>query len=121
MRIQESGENYLETILLLKNKLGSVRSIDVANALGFSKPSISRAMGILRDNGYLVVEPNGNLELTKKGKETASAIYERHRLITLFLSDILGVSPETAEEDACRIEHIISEETFDAIKRHLSK
>ena len=69
MRIQESGENYLETILLLKNKLGSVRSIDVANALGFSKPSISRAMGILRDNGYLVVEPNGNLELTEKEKK----------------------------------------------------
>ena len=121
MVIQESGENYLETILLLKNKLGSVRSIDVANALGLSKPSISRAMGILRDNGYLTMEPNGNLELTEKGIETASAIYERHRLITRFLSEVLGVSSETAEDDACRIEHIISEETFEAFKRFLSR
>ena len=121
MVIQESGENYLETILLLKNKLGSVRSIDVANALGFSKPSISRAMGILRDNGYLTMEPNGNLELTEKGIKTASAIYERHRLITRFLSEVLGVSSETAEDDACRIEHIISEETFEAFKRFLSR
>lgn len=119
--IQESGENYLETILLLKNKLGSVRSIDVANALGFSKPSISRAIGILRDSGYLTMEPNGNLELTEKGVEKASAIYERHRLITRFLSEILGVSSETAEEDACRIEHIISEDTFEAFKRFLSQ
>ena len=119
MRIQESGENYLETILLLKRKQGVVRSIDVANAMGFSKPSISRAMAILKENGYLTVEPNGNLELTEKGIGTATEVYERHRYITAFLADVLGVSPETADADACRIEHIISEETFRAIKSSL--
>lgn len=116
MRIQESGENYLETILLLKKRLGTVRSIDIANELGFSKPSISRAVGILKENGYITVERGGNIELTDKGLETASSVFERHQTLTRFLSEKLGVSPENAEEDACRIEHIISEETFSAIK-----
>lgn len=121
MRIHESGENYLETILMLKNKLGSVRSIDVANALGFSKPSISRAMSILKDDGYIIVEENGNLELTERGVATAEAIYDRHRTLTRFLAEKLGVSPDVADADACRIEHVISEETFDAIKQFTNK
>lgn len=119
MAIQESGENYLETILMLKNKLGVVRSVDVATALGFSKPSISRAMGILRDNGYLIVEENGSLELTEAGLNRAASVYERHQLITRFLTSVLGVEQETAETDACRIEHVLSEETFDKIKAYL--
>ena len=120
MRIQESGENYLETILLLKNRLGVVRSIDIANELGFSKPSISRAVGILKKNGYIEVEHGGSIELTEKGLQTASSVYDRHRTLTRFLSEKLGVDAGTAEEDACRIEHVISRETFEAIKRSLA-
>ncbi|MDO5116549.1 MAG: metal-dependent transcriptional regulator [Synergistaceae bacterium] len=119
--MQESGENYLETILILKNRNGEVRSIDIARELSVSKPSVSRAVGILKDNGYITMEPNGELNLTESGHARADAIYERHRFITKFLAEIVGVSPATAESDACRIEHIISEETFDKIKEYLSR
>ncbi len=117
----ESGENYLETILMLKEKQGVVRSIDIARSLNFSKPSVSRAVGILREDGYITMAPGGELELTEKGMQKAGAIYERHKLLTAFLRQVSGVSAETAEEDACRMEHIISEETFQGIKRFMSR
>ena len=121
MKIHESGENYLETILLLSKKNGSVRSIDIANELEYTKPSVSRAMGILKNASLIVVEKNGNIMLTDSGFEKAQEIYERHQTIKEFLTDILIVSSETAEKDACRIEHIISEETFNRIKDKLKK
>ena len=117
----ESGENYLETILMLKEKQGTVRSIDIARSLNFSKPSVSRAVGILREDGYITMEPGGELELTEKGMQKAGAIYERHKLLTAFLRQVSGVPAETAEEDACRMEHIISEETFQGIKRFMNR
>ena len=117
----ESGENYLETILMLKQKQGAVRSIDIARSLNFSKPSVSRAVGILKEDGYITMEPGGELELTEKGMQKAGAIYERHKLLTAFLRQVSGVPAETAEEDACRMEHIISEETFQGIKRFMSR
>ena len=117
----ESGENYLETILMLKEKQGAVRSIDIARSLNFSKPSVSRAVGILKEDGYITMEPGGELELTEKGMQKAGAIYERHKLLTAFLRQVSGVSAETAEEDACRMEHIISEETFQGIKRFMNR
>lgn len=116
MRIQESGENYLETILILHNRNGYVRSIDVANELSVTKASVSRAMSILKEAGYLVMEQNGNLVLTDAGLKRAEAIYERHTLIAEFLEITLGVDSETATQDSCRIEHIISEESFRRIK-----
>lgn len=119
--MQESGEMYLETILVLKNKNGPVRSVDVARALSFSKPSVSRAIGILKDDGYVTVEDNGELRLTEAGLERAGAIYERHLCITKFLSEVLGVSHETAEMDACRIEHIVSQETFEKIREYMAR
>ena len=119
MRIQESGENYLETILILKNRNGYVRSIDVANELGFSKASVSRAMSILKEAGLLVMEQNGNLVLTDAGYSRASAVYERHTLIATFLEKTIGVDHETAVQDSCRIEHIISEESFSRIKKYV--
>ena len=119
--MQESGEMYLETILVLKNKNGSVRSVDVARALSFSKPSVSRAIGILKDDGYVAVEDNGELTLTETGLARAGAIYERHRYITKFLTEVLGVQQETAEADACRIEHIVSQETFEKVKEYLAR
>ncbi len=112
----ESGENYLETILILHQKQGYVRSIDVANALGFTKPSVSRAMSILKNNGYITVENSGNIVLTEKGTQKASAVYERHLYITKFLQKVLGIEETLASQDACRIEHIISPETFAKIK-----
>ncbi len=115
----ESGENYLETILILKEKQGLVRSIDIARALNFSKPSVSRAMGILREDGYIVMEPGGEIELTEKGRTKADGIYERHRLLTEFLQKVSGVDAGLAEEDACKMEHIISDETFQGIKRFM--
>ena len=118
MKIQESAENYLEAILILMQKNGQVRSIDVAHYTAFSKPSISRAVGLLRDNGYVSIDQNGLLGLTEAGLKIAETIYERHTVLTDLLTK-LGVSPETAAEDACRIEHIISEETFDRIKDFL--
>lgn len=117
----ESGENYLETILMLKERQGFVRSIDVARALDFSKPSVSRAMGILREDGYIVVESGGEIELTEKGREKACGIYERHRLLTEFLQKVSGVDGKLAEEDACKMEHIISDETFQGIKDFMKR
>lgn len=120
MKIQESAEDYLEAILFLKEEKGMVRSIDIARRLEFSKPSVSRAMSLLRENGYITVDPEGLIELTAAGREIAERIGERHHLLTTWLTR-LGVSPETAAEDACRIEHDISEETFDKLKAHISK
>ena len=117
--MQESGENYLETILILHNKNNFVRSIDIANELSYTKPSISRAMSILKENGYIIMQPNGNIILTETGAAKAAAIYERHNLISKFLKGTLGISEELAAQDACRIEHIISQETFDEIKRYV--
>jgi Mn-dependent DtxR family transcriptional regulator len=118
MKIQESGENYLETILILKNKGIDVRSIDIAHELNYSKPSVSRAMRILKNNSYLTVNDLGYIELTSLGQEIASKIYERHTLISTLLID-LGVNPDVAAQDACRIEHVISEESFSKLKKYL--
>lgn len=117
MKIQESAENYLEAILVLTQRNGQVRSIDVAHYTGFSKPSISRAVGLLRDNGYVSIDQNGLLGLTESGLHIAETIYERHTVLTELLT-LLGVDPETAAEDACRIEHVISTETFEKLKEH---
>ncbi len=116
MKIHESAENYLETILMIKNKKGAVRSIDIANELEFSKPSVSVAMKNLRENGYIDVDANGYITLLESGKEIAEKMYERHTTLSNWLIG-LGVNPETAVEDACRIEHIISAESFEAIKK----
>lgn len=120
MKIQESAEDYLETILILHNRKGMVRSIDIANEMGFSKPSVSVAMKNLRENGYIEVSSEGYIALLPKGKEIADKIYERHTLLTDWLV-ALGVSPEVAAEDACRMEHVISAESFSAIKAHASQ
>lgn len=117
MKIQESAENYLETILILKKRNGAVRSVDIANELEFTKPSVSVAMKNLRENGYIEVKPDGLIELAPKGLEIAEKMYERHTLLTDWLIK-LGVDPETAVIDACRIEHVISEKSFGAIKNH---
>lgn len=116
MKIQESAENYLETILILKNKNGAVRSIDIANELGFSKPSVSVAMKNLRENGYIEVDSSGYITLLDYGRQIAEKIYERHTTLSKWLVS-LGVDAKTAAEDACRIEHIISSESFEAIKK----
>lgn len=120
MELHESGEMYLETILLLKRRFGYVRSIDIAKELGYSKPSVSRAVSLLRENEYICLDPNGMILLTEKGQEIAENIYDRHKCLTMFLES-LGVSTETAQEDACRIEHVISDETLKAIKSALVK
>lgn len=117
MALHQSGEDYLEAILALKQEKGMVRSIDVAQRLGYSKPSISRAVSILKTSGYITMEKDGRLELTETGEQIAQNIYERHRFLTQWLVR-LGVSQETAEEDACKIEHNISDETFQCLKRH---
>ena len=116
MKIQESAENYLETILILKNKNGAVRSIDIANELGFSKPSVSVAMKNLRENGYIEVDSSGYITLLDSGRQIAEKIYERHTTLSKWLVS-LGVDAKTAAEDACRIEQIISSESFEAIKK----
>ena len=120
MKILESGENSLETILMLKESKGSVRSIDIVRQMNFSKPSVSRAMSLLRENGYITMDKEGWIQLTESGMEVASRIYERHRLLTKWLM-ALGVSPEVAAEDACRMEHDISNETFEKLKAHIEK
>ena len=120
MKIQQSAENYLETILMLSAKNGSVRSIDIANELGFSKPSVSIAMKNLRENGYIDVMGDGNIILLEPGRSIAENLYMRHTVLTEALV-ALGISKETATEDACKIEHILSEESFNAIKNHLRK
>ncbi len=112
MSLHESGEDYLETIYLLTKKSPFVRSVDVANELGFTKASVSRAMRILREEGLIVVGDDGGIKLTKAGSKRAISVYERHTLITDFFSQFLGVNPVTAEKDACKIEHVISEETY---------
>ncbi len=117
----ESGENYLETILILKNRTGQVRSIDIARELNFSKPSVSRAVSVLKESGYITMDRAGIIELTQAGKEKAEAIYERHTVLTAFLSLTAGVDSKKAEEDACKIEHIISAETFAGIKTYMDR
>ncbi|MEE0442288.1 MAG: metal-dependent transcriptional regulator [Thomasclavelia sp.] len=118
--MQESGEMYLETILVLKNNNEFVRSIDVAKHLGFSKPSVSRGVGILKSEGYIVIDDNGHIDLTDKGDQKAKYIYEKHRILTEFLMKITNVSKEIAEVDACKIEHVISDEVFAGIKNYLN-
>lgn len=118
MKIQESAEMYLETILILGRKFGGeVRSIDIANYLEYSKPSVSVAMKHLRENGYIEMKDDGFILLTEKGRAIAEMIYERHTLLSRLL-ERLGVNAKTAAEDACRIEHVISEESFEAVKRY---
>ena len=119
MSVHESGEMYLEAILVLSHTNSLVRSVDVGEYLGYSKPSVSRAMGILRDENYVVVDKDGGLQLTEKGRTLAETIYERHTVLSRMLIH-LGVSEDTAAADACRMEHVISDETFQAIKRHAS-
>ena len=118
MHLQESGQMYLETILILTQKSNSVRAIDVGEYMGYSKPSVSRAMGLLKSGGYVVTDDDGFLHLTEQGRMVAEKIYERHNILTRCLV-LLGVEEKTASEDACRIEHVISDETFAALKRHL--
>lgn len=120
MHLQESGEMYLETIYILSQKSSSVRSIDVGDYMGFSKPSVSRAVGILKKGGYVVMDKDGYLLFTDSGLEVAKKIYERHTTLTDFLVR-LGVDKNTAVEDACKMEHDISDETFEALKRHANK
>lgn len=119
MKIHASGEDYLEAILVLKGEKGMVRSIDVAHHMGYSKPSVSRAMSLLRENNYVEMDKDGFLTLTGEGEKIASRIYERHQLLSKWLM-AMGVSPEVAVEDACRIEHDISEESFGKLKEHIS-
>ncbi len=116
MKLQESGEMYLEAILVLSEKQEHVRSIDISEYRNYSKPSVSRAVSILRQNEYINVDGNGYITLTQSGRNVAEKIYERHKILTALLEKI-GVDPVTAEEDACRIEHVISDETFEAVKR----
>ncbi|MDO4398234.1 MAG: metal-dependent transcriptional regulator [Oscillospiraceae bacterium] len=119
MSLQESGEMYLETIYVLSKKSDSVRSLDVAEQMGFSKPSVSRAVKLLKEGEYLTVDKEGYLHLTESGLAVAKKIYERHTVLTELLVS-LGVSRETAAEDACKIEHVISDESFAAMKNHLN-
>ena len=118
MRLQESGEMYLEAILVLSRKLSHVRSVDVSEYLGYSKPSVSRAMGILRTGEYIQVDTDGGITLTEKGQDIAQKIYARHKLLTDLLVRI-GVSEKTAAEDACKMEHAISDESLEALRRHM--
>ena len=116
--MQESGEMYLETILILKNRMGTVRAIDVAQDMGFSKPSVSRALSILKEEDYITVDDKGSISLTPKGKRIARKIYERHVVLSEMLVR-LGVDEKTALADACRIEHVISDKSFAAIKEYI--
>ncbi len=120
MVMQESGEMYLESVLVLSQKGSPVRSLDVARHLGYSKPSISRAMALLRENGYVSIDEHGYITLTEKGAAIANKIYDRHIVLTEHLKQ-LGVDAKTAEEDACRMEHVISDSTFKALKEHVDK
>ena len=120
MAIQESGEMYLETILILSQEGKAVRAIDVGTTMGFSKPSVSRAMGILKKDGYITVDENGHISLTDSGRKIAEKIYARHKILTEYLIR-LGVSEKTAVEDACKMEHDISDESFGAIRKHIEE
>ena len=115
----ESGENYLETILKLKKERGAVRSVDIARELNFSKPSVSRAMGILKEEGCIVVDKDGHIELTEDGRDKAEHIFERHQFLARFLETVAGVDEETAEKDACKMEHILSEKTIEGLRVYL--
>ena len=118
MGIHESGEMYLETIHVLLKKNGAVRSVDISEHMGYSKPSVSRAVGLLKNGGYIQVDKDGYITLTASGLETADKIYERHTVLSNMLT-MLGVDAKTAAEDACRLEHAISDQSFEAIKKHL--
>ncbi len=118
MALKESGEMYLETLYVLSKKLGTVRAIDVCDYMGYSKPSVSRAMGLLKQGEYITIDNNGHITLTPIGFEIATKLYERHTILSEVLVS-LGVGKEVATEDACRIEHVISEDTFNAIKLYL--
>ncbi|MBQ8580003.1 MAG: metal-dependent transcriptional regulator [Oscillospiraceae bacterium] len=120
MQLQESGEMYLETIYVLSKQMDIVRSIDVVEHMGYSKPSVSRAVGLLKKGGYLTMEDTGALVLTPEGLDIGKKIYDRHKLLTAFLMRI-GVERETAAEDACRMEHAISDATYDAIRKHMDQ
>ena len=120
MHIQESGEMYLESIYVLQKQKGFVRSVDVAEYMGYSKPSISRAMGLLKNGGFIEIAPDGAITLTETGTSVAEKIYERHTVLSGMLV-ALGVSPQVAAEDACKLEHAISDESFFAIKKHMEK
>ena len=120
MAVEESKEMYLETILILSKKGGAVRSIDISEYMGYSKPSVSRAMGILKDGGYIEADYRGGIVLTEMGRKKAEEIYERHQILTKMF-EALGVDTETAVDDACKIEHYISDKTFAAVKKHFSK
>ena len=117
MKIQESGENYLETIFILQKAGKDVRSVDIASEMGYSKPSVSRAVGILKTAGFITVGKGGSISFTQEGLARAKGVYERHSVIKSFLETTLGVDERTAERDACRIEHVISPETLDKIKQ----
>ena len=118
MALQESGEMYLETILILSRKNGQVRSVDISEYMGYSKPSVSRAVGLLKQDAFITVEKDGYIRLTDKGRITAEKILDRHTILTQMLVQ-LGVDQETASNDACRIEHVVSDETFEAIRNHM--
>ena len=119
MHLQESGEMYLETVYILSKKSESIRSIDICEYMGYSKPSVSRAVGLLKNGGYVTVDEKGYITLTNEGKAVAEKVFERHTMLTDFLVK-LGVDKDIASEDACKIEHHISEESFEAIKRHVN-
>ena len=120
MALHESGEMYLETIYILTQRSDSVRSIDVGEYMGYSKPSVSRAVGLLKKDGYIVIDEKGYINLTETGRQKAEQIYERHLILTSLFQN-LGVDEEIASEDACRIEHYLSDKTFNAIKAHMNK
>lgn len=120
MSIQESGEMYLENILILSNTKGAVRSVDVSDYMGYSKPSVSRAVGLLKNEGFITVDKEGYITLTASGRERAEKIFERHNILTEVL-EMLGVAHEFAVSDACKMEHVISDESFDAVKKALSE
>ena len=120
MRLQESGEMYLETILILSQRKENVRAIDICEEMSYSKPSVSRGLKILRENSYIYIDRNGYITLSKTGREVAEKIYERHQVLSALLVKI-GVDEETATEDACRIEHVISDTTFNAVKKAINK
>ena len=120
MRLQESGEMYHETILILSQRKENVRAIDICEEMGYSKPSVSRGLKILRENSYIYIDRNGYITLSKTGREVAEKIYERHQVLSALLVKI-GVDEETATEDACRIEHVISDTTFNAVKKAINK
>lgn len=120
MHLQESGEMYLETIYVLSQSGKPVRSVDVGEYMGFSKPSVSRAVGLLKEGGYVIANAEGHLSLTDEGRDAAEKIFQRHTVLTRLLVE-LGVDEETAAEDACRMEHVISDMTYEAIRRHILK